>query len=165
MGFISRIVPIILLCVLLTIVGPLMAQIHHHEQKFDAQKRTEWLTQNIKKLENSSVQDTNRMVTMNEYEMENGLISFRVRIIKEAWIDFANGDRIHFICNSSHEDEAVGDVCIAFNQDGKIFVNEGHVCGGMINFVFEGTNSPASAALFFSNFTSDTDNKPWKSYR
>lgn len=154
----------LLLLVLMAGFSQLTAQTHHHEQKFDAQKRSDWIINTVTLLENSGDPDMLQKVVVNEYEQEDGLIAFRVRVIKEAWVVFENGDRIHFVCNSSHDDEAVGDVCVAMDQDGNLFVNEGHVCGGLINFEFKGNKAPASAAIFFKDFKSDTDKKTWKTY-
>lgn len=154
-----------LMLLLLAGFGQLVAQTLHHGQEFDAQKRSEWIINTVTYLENSGDPDMLQKVVVNEYEQEDGLIAFRVRVIREAWVDFENGDRIHFVCNSSHEDEAVGDVCVAIDQKGKVFVNEGHVCGGLINFEYRGKNAPTSADLFFQNFKSDTDKKIWKTYR
>lgn len=155
-----------LIVLLLAGATTLFAQVAaKHSHPYDEAKRLEWIDKSIEYLAKVSNDEQLPIAAFNAYELEGGATVQRLRVMKEARVEFANGDRISFISNSSHDDEQVGDICVAMDHQGKIFFNEGHVCGGLINFENNASVAPKSSAEFFRNFKSGTDNKPWKAYR
>lgn len=84
-------------------------------------------------------------------------------------IEFDNNEWIYIATHSWHLDDKIGDVSVAIDNKGNIYLNEGHVCGG-INFVPSKFNvapnedipAPASVKEFIDNYVSWIDGKPWK---
>ena len=46
----------------------------------------------------------------------------------------------------------------------RVFVNAGHVCGGIVHFETKDVILSADADDFFSRFHSDTDDERWEIY-
>jgi len=77
-------------------------------------------------------------------------------------IRFDNGDWIFLVSNSEHFDKEVGDVTLAIDNSKRIFINDGHVCGGIVNFIVDGKTALDSAEAFFQHTVSDTDDIKWQ---
>ena len=95
-------------------------------------------------------------VTVPEFTM----ISYRIK--GPSGIRCANGDLIYLLPHSSHENPEIGDVCLGFTKNRKIFVNFGHICGGMVHYVSQKGEIPQNASAFFRDFKADTDDMPWQ---
>lgn len=133
----------------------------HHK---DAE-RAAWIEKAVESLKAEPISNDENIIELQQYEsMEAGLTDFRVRVSHNKLIVFRNGDRVRFACNSAHEDEDVGDICVAICNNGKIYIAEAHVCGGIVNFEYRGNRVPESAAVFFEKFQSDLGNIPWVNY-
>ncbi|HRY34137.1 MAG TPA: hypothetical protein P5531_14320 [Bacteroidales bacterium] len=84
------------------------------------------------------------------------------RLHGQGCIFFVDGSWVTLVSVSSHEDTAVGDITLARDDRGMFYQNDGHVCGGMIHFVIKNRTDIRTAADFFRDSRSDTDDKPWK---
>jgi len=84
------------------------------------------------------------------------------RLTEPGCIRFDNGDWIFLVSNSEHFDEEVGDVTLAIDNSKRIFINDGHVCGGIISFMVEHEIDLNSAEAFFQHTVSDTDDIKWQ---
>jgi len=73
-----------------------------------------------------------------------------------------NGDIIRIVLHSSHTDKEIGDISVAIDTQMRIFVNAGHVCGGIVHFEAKDVLLAKDADDFFSRFVSDTDDKRWQ---
>ena len=47
-------------------------------------------------------------------------------------------------------------------NEGKTYVNYGHICGGLIHFYAISGEIPKSSNDFFTHFLSDTDDLKWQ---
>jgi hypothetical protein len=55
------------------------------------------------------------------------------------------------------------DLTLAIDNHGKIYLNEGHICGGIIHFIINDKIAVKAASDFIQHFISDTDDRGWKS--
>lgn len=74
-------------------------------------------------------------------------------------ITFPNGDSLFFLVHSGHEQESIGDLTLAIDQQGRLYLNEGHVCGGLIHFYSNEKGSLETVNNFILYMKSDTDDK------
>jgi len=95
-------------------------------------------------------------------------VSYRLR--EGCCISFKNGKIIRFLFHSSHADPEVGDVILAIDEGGKVFVNFSHICGGIVHFEYMKKEYgkqqlpvvPVDPDQFFENFVCDTDGQAWQ---
>jgi hypothetical protein len=83
------------------------------------------------------------------------------RLMGDGYIRFENGDWLFLRSTSSHLNEQVGDITLAIDNRGEIFINEGHVCGGIIHFITHEKKAVKAASDFIQHFMSDTDDQYW----
>jgi hypothetical protein len=132
----------------------------HDNSEVDVAIQKKWIENTIKELTNndslSSFELTHATINSNPgYERT----TFRIK--GETRIQCGN-DWIYFKPHSAHENELVGDLCIAITNGNKIFVNYEHICGGIIHFIKKNDTLPKNAIEFFKTFVSDTNGKEWK---
>ncbi|CAN5798282.1 hypothetical protein BH23THE1_BH23THE1_36120 [soil metagenome] len=89
----------------------------------------------------------------------------KVRISACNKLSFDNKDTILICTHSIHENPLIGDVSIALLNRKKVYVNFGHVCGGLIHFESPRIPNPENGAQFFSQYVSDTDELKWEKWR
>ncbi len=94
---------------------------------------------------------------------DSKMISYR--IYQKGKIVFPDGKFIVLVLHSAHGDPEIGDVALAVQKDGFVYINFGHVCGEMVHFVNYSTEIPVSAIDFFKSFISDTDDEKWKKWK
>ncbi len=98
-------------------------------------------------------------------------ISYRLR--DHVQLAFSNGSKVEVRCHSSHQDPEVGDVTLAMDTEGLVFVNFSHICGGIVQFYdsnFSGEPGgkpvlPKDAGTFFSKYLCDTDDAGWELWK
>ena len=152
---------IILLCLVL-----LAAICTSHAQgtlnsKIKLEERDKWIKETSKDLKNFKPDSTIKIIADELIDMVDfKKISFRV--INNGIIKLNNGDWIYITTNSSHENEAIGDISLAIDNSKTIFKNEGHVCGGIIHFETSQITELQTSADFFKYFVGDSDSKGWK---
>lgn len=129
--------------------------------KIAANPKQVWMESVVKRISSvDSVPETARvfapqLTTFNDfYKLE-----FQIR--GEGFICFDNGDWIYFMTHSSHDDEEIGDITVARDNLGRVFYNNGHICGGVIAFFTKERDVNFSAYNFFDIFLSDSDNEVW----
>jgi hypothetical protein len=86
----------------------------------------------------------------------------RTHLIKKGKIEFADGGYLLIMTHSNHENPSIGDVSIAMDEHNNYFINEGHICGDIINFVTKSKIKDVTSSKFITNFFSDTDDRKWK---
>jgi len=99
---------------------------------------------------------TAKVVDLSDYKQT----SYRVK--ERGTIRFLNGEEVKIIIHSSHEDGEIGDVSMAITNEGKVYVNYGHICGGLIHFYKKDGEIPSSSNDFFNHYLSDTDDMKWQ---
>jgi hypothetical protein len=76
-------------------------------------------------------------------------------------VSFPNGESMYFLIHSGHEQESIGDLTLAIDIQGRLYLNEGHVCGGLIHFYSNEKGSLETVNNFIHSMKSDTDDKPF----
>ena len=79
-----------------------------------------------------------------------------IRISAEEWI--------YLVASSAHDNPEVGDITLGMDQKKRFYINEGHVCGGIIHFQSLERIELKTSKQFFKHFVSDTDSAGWVRY-
>lgn len=74
---------------------------------------------------------------------------------------FEDGSYLIFNSQSVYNDREIGDITLAINENNLVYMNDGHVCGGLINFIDLNKNKIKSSHDFIRYFKSETENKGW----
>ncbi len=137
--------------------------INGHREGADVSERQQnrWIRNSIRELKKFSPEKCQnpiepRVIELSDYYRK----SFRLAG-GEGCILFSNGDWIFMVSNSTHDNPRIGDITLAIDSNGRIYKNEGHVCGGIIHFVNNVKMETDTANCFFDHFKSDTDNMGW----
>jgi len=77
-----------------------------------------------------------------------------------AFISFPNDDWIYMTTHSIHQADIPGDFSLAIDNQGNVYANKGHVCGG-IQFIVKG-KAPQTAEEFFMNSAAWIKGWKWK---
>ena len=85
-----------------------------------------------------------------------------VRVKKEGWIDLPGENWIYIVTASAHDSPEIGDLSLAIDNHQSIYLNNGHVCGGIINFESRQLRELKTSQDFFRYFVSDTDYEAWE---
>jgi hypothetical protein len=123
--------------------------------------KVNWILRNLHRLKDFNPDKNTSVIQSREVDIED-FYQFSYRIIsEEGFIEFENGDWIYLRIHSSHEEEEIGDISLAIDNWGKMYFNQGHVCGGIIHYVTHKKLKVQSVDDFIQNFKSDTDDRPW----
>jgi hypothetical protein len=126
-----------------------------------AQKR--WMKQTVRKLNRIKPDHCVKRIEPRVVDMEDlFMVSYRLEN-QEGCVTFPNGDWIYMIAHSSHDSKLIGDITLAIDNRGRLFMNEGHVCGGIIHFYTDSEMELNGADDFFGHFLSDCDDCRWYS--
>lgn len=124
-------------------------------------ERHEWINEAVAILKAKGTGDCSMRLERRTIEEEDSfMISYTLRS-REGCIVFPNGEWLYLLMHSSHSNEAVGDMTLAIDTAGRLYMNEGHVCGGRIAF-YTGEKVPMDSVADFIRYSlSDTDDKAW----
>lgn len=129
--------------------------------KVDSAMQQQWMKQTVKQLKRIEPAQCVRHIEPQVIDLEDAfMVSYRLTN-QEGCITFPNGDWIYMVAHSSHDDKAIGDLTLAIDNRGRLFSNEGHVCGGIIHFYTDSDEELTGADDFFSRFLSDCDDCRW----
>ena len=130
-------------------------------KKPDNVLRKKWIVNNLEKLKVFNPDKNTSVIQSREVDIEDFYqLSYRITS-DEGFIVFGNGDWVYLRVHSSHEKEEIGDISMAIDNWGKLYLNLGHVCGGIIHYVTHKKLKVQSVDDFIQNFKSDTDDRPW----
>jgi hypothetical protein len=123
--------------------------------------RQRWMEKTVEKLQEidagTCLQSLERrVVDLDDFFM----VAYRLNG-PEGCIEFPNGDWVYMVAHSLHDNPAIGDITIAIDNHQRLYKNEGHVCGGIINFYTGSEEDLLGAGDFFGNFMSDCDDCKW----
>ena len=137
-------------------------ELHGKKGVVDQEKRTKWISKAIDSLMLISESDVPQLAK-NELIHED---FYRVgyRLIEKGMIKFEDGSYIKLMSTSAHAISEIGDITLAVDAQGRVYINQGHICGRIIHFNTHEKGLTLSAATFLKNFTSDTDDEPWQLY-
>jgi hypothetical protein len=148
-----------LLC--FTLISQAIPQ-HTANQEVVEAKQNRWIKKAVRQLKNDfGTMNCDNPIDPSVVDIE-GLYLKAYRLNgPEGCIYFPNGDWILMISHSMHDDPAIGDVTLAIDRRQQIFINKGHVCGGIINFYIDAETEIISSQDFFKHFMSDCDDCKW----
>lgn len=92
------------------------------------------------------------------------------RLHDKVKLHFPDGSKVIVRCHSAHLNGEVGDVVVAMDNEGRVYVNFSHICGGMIRFYDSAVSidgegkveMPLDSDTFFRKFRCDTDDEGWE---
>jgi hypothetical protein len=144
--------------------GLLLSAQHSDLSGIVPEKREALIQSAILKLQSFPSDTTIREVEIQELSSEN-YFRLKIRIKETGVLKLPGKDRIYFISSSSHGNPETGDFTLAMDSIGKIYSNNGHVCGGIIHFETGEIKKLKTSEQFFRYFVSDTDGEKWKKIR
>ncbi|HLO53301.1 MAG TPA: hypothetical protein VK169_03380 [Saprospiraceae bacterium] len=145
--------------------GPLFKkhyELHGRKAVIDELKRKTWIDETVDSLMNKNEDDFPKLV-MNELIHED-FYKASYRLLEKGVINFKDGGYLKLMSTSAHSIAAIGDITLAVNEIGEVFVNLGHICGGIIHFETHDKGKTQAALDFLNSFRSDTDDESWQSY-
>lgn len=135
-------------------------EVHGKTVSIDLKKRDAWIAQQIKNLSVRHIDTAYTIMTMRELIHEH-FYQASYRLIDKGMIKFEDGSYLKMISTSSHTRSDIGDVTVAINEKGDVYINQGHICGRIIHFNTHQRDKVKTAADFITHFTCDTDDEPW----
>jgi hypothetical protein len=137
-------------------------ELHGKKGVIDEIKRNTWIKETVDSLIKKNVDDFPQLV-MNELIHED-FYKASYRLIEKGVINFKDGGYLKLMSTSAHSIAEIGDITLALNEHGEVYVNQGHICGGIIHFETHDRGKTQSALDFLNSFQSDTDDESWQSY-
>lgn len=137
-------------------------ELHGKKGVIDEIKRITWIKDAVDSLMKKNIDDFPKLV-MNELIHED-FYKASYRLIEKGVINFEDGGYIKLMSTSAHSIAEIGDITLALNEDGEVYVNQGHICGGIIHFETRDRGKTQAALDFLNSFQSDTDDEPWQLY-
>jgi hypothetical protein len=132
----------------------------HSELKVVPEVRNEWVKQLRKSLKEIKPNNVSTKVNLETYG-EGKIIHQKYRINKAGLIQFNSKEWVYVTLHSQHDDDAIGDLAIAIDQNGKYYYHLGHVCGETVRYQAATTNILNSSKDFFLYFKDDVDDLYW----
>lgn len=132
----------------------------HDKIDVDIVKRENKIAEIIQGLKSFQPSQNTDFIELKHFNQDN-YIKTSIRLIDSGTLRLSNGEWIHFVSISSHYNKEVGDATLAIDNTGNIYINDGHVCGGIIHFENYNAKELQTSLQFFQNFVSDTDKKKW----
>jgi len=124
------------------------------------EKRDKWIQETVIELVDFQPDTSIRVMPPNLLGIgETSKLSFR--IFNKTLIRLKNGEWIYFVAHSTHDDEEIGDLCLAVNNEHRFYISESHVCGNVMHFESERILELTNTSDFFEYFVGDTDAKGW----
>jgi hypothetical protein len=138
-------------------------ELHGKKITVDEHKRNDWIRSAADMLRDTKNSDIDHVLVMNELVHED-YYQASYRLIDKGLIKFEDGSYLKLMSTSTHTHKDIGDITLAVNQQGDVYINQGHICGRIIHFNTNQKELALTSATFLKNFTSDTDDEPWHSY-
>lgn len=151
-----------LLMVLLFLVSFGYGQNQKEFSGTDNNLKNEWIAETIKYLAVTENVSHFPVLQIDTYEKGQNQFTQKIRLKGEGILKFNDNLWIVMKSHSSHDNSNIGDIVISSTNAGNFYVNDGHICGGIISFVYDGTVSLQHPDFFFSHFTSESESSQWK---
>jgi hypothetical protein len=128
------------------------------------EKREAWVQSALNQLPYFKADTTIRGLQLEEISYDD-YFRLKVRVIGTGLLDLPGKNRIYILPTSSHDLPEVGDISLAMDRHGRMYQNNGHVCGWIITFETGKIKKVKSSRQFFRYFVSDTDGEQWRRLR
>ena len=125
------------------------------------EKRQEWINQMKKEIVKLNPDTVHHILEASIVDLGAEYYTFSYRLKTTGLIQISPNEWIYLTSSSSHNNPEVGDITIAIDQDRQFYINEGHVCGGIVHFRTETKIDLKTSKQFFEYFRSDIDSIPW----
>jgi hypothetical protein len=135
-------------------------ELHGKTKEVNIKKRDIWINETINHLKSMCTTANFEVISKQELIHED-FYQMSFRLIENGKIIFQDGSYLHLVSTSAHTTKDIGDVTLAINKDGDVYINQGHICGGIIHFKTHKKDMSNTAVSFLENFKSDTDDEPW----
>jgi hypothetical protein len=144
------------------ITGSLRAQ-HEDESAVVPELRDAWIQSAVQSLKSVRPGENLPELKLSRVQ-EIGYARIRVRVLEEGRLNIGKNEWVCFRSTSAHEHPETGDITLAMDHKGKIYINLGHVCG---EICFETSEIPelSNTREFFKYFISAYDKEKWKQYK
>jgi hypothetical protein len=139
-------------------------ELHGKSSVVDVKKRGQWISETINLMNTAHSEANVELLVMQELIHED-FYQMSFRLIDSGKIIFQDGSFLYLVSTSAHTTKDIGDVTLAVNQDGDVYINQGHICAGIIHFKSHKKGTAHTAEAFLKNFKSDTDEEPWLLYK
>lgn len=137
-------------------------ELHGKKAVVDQEKRTQWIRKAVDSLMLKNESDFPQLAMSELIHEEFYQASYR--LIEKGMIIFDDGSYVKLISTSAHAISEIGDITLAVNELGDVYINQGHICGRIIHFRVHQKKLTLTAGIFFDHFSSDTDDEPWQLY-
>jgi hypothetical protein len=142
--------------------GPTGIYEGHSSTQINLKKRSSWIEEAIQELSSLSTDSNAETIIFQTIDLEDYQKTY-IRVQQPGNIKFINGSSASIMLHSVHEDPEIGDVSLLVSGD-KIFVNYGHICGGIVRFCSMDLNAPQGIQDFTSRFLSE-EGVAWEKYQ
>lgn len=130
----------------------------HDSSHADKQKQEAWIQNVLKNRPDFEEGLSEARPSIND---SPGFQQVKYRIRNKAVIVCQDRERIILVTHSMHQDSSIGDIAVAWVDAHTAYLNYGHICGGLVNYISEKPEIPEDGKDFFSRFYTDTDNQRW----
>jgi hypothetical protein len=141
--------------------GIILSAQHSDSSQIVPEKRDSFIQTALVQLQHFTTDTTILQLHLEEVSYED-YFRLKVRIIGAGLLVLPGKNRIYFLTSSSHDNPETGDITLAIDQPGRIYQNNGHVCGGIITFETGEIKKLKNSKQFFRHFVSDTDGEGWR---
>ncbi len=139
----------------------LLSAQHADPSRVVPEKREAWIQNTIQQLRKIRPDTVSNRIAVEQKSFDD-YFRLSVRINKEGLINLPEREWIYIITSSAHDNPETGDISLAIDRHGRLYQNNGHVCGGIITFETDKIKKVKSSRQFFKHFVSDTDGEKWK---
>jgi hypothetical protein len=119
-----------------------------NDRQISHRERNKWIKMKVWEMNSTMWDNEMELAEFTSIDTDDIKLT-RVRIKSCNKLSFENLDTILICSHSVHENPLVGDVSIPLLNRNKVYVNYGHVCGGLINFENPTSQQPQNGADFF----------------
>jgi hypothetical protein len=124
--------------------------------------REQWLANARKEMSGFRPDTCTNIIDPDITDLGEEYYACSYRLKDPGMIRISGKEWIYMIPSSSHDNPEVGDITLAMDRKERFYINEGHICGGIIHFQSLRKIDLKTSRQFFKYFTSDTDSLPWK---
>jgi hypothetical protein len=129
----------------------------------DTIQRALWISRNAEELLRDIHEDRLDNYKSAEVEVNNNpgfeIVTFRFG--DDGKITFSDGSYLLFALHSFHEDAQLGDIVLAVDFEGNLYIQEEHVCGGLAHFFRSGQHLPENSQRFILEFMGEISKQHW----
>lgn len=133
---------------------------HQDETLINQDVRRAWKDSAFSELKLFQPEMAEEHASFTEKYIENMRI-LSIRVQGNVFVPVGRRNWIYMFSVSSHDSPQTGDMTLAIDQQKRIYLNEGHVCGGIIHFETSKLRSIKRSRQFFRHFVSDVDQVAW----